>query len=166
MSVSGILSSSLTQLTGSNSDNNMSKMKQAWQQLGQDLQSGDLSGAQSAFQTIQQLRPQQSGSSGSQAQGSSQLSSDMQALGEALSSGNLSSAQSAFASVQNDMKSMHHHHSGGSSQSSQSSSSSVEDILDLLNSSSASSSSSSTSATTADQTLAELLGQSNVSVQA
>lgn len=162
MSVSGISSSSLTQLLGTDGSNSMSQMQQAWKQLGQDLQSGNLSGAQSAFQTIQQLQSQATGSSGSKSQGSSQLSSDMQALGQALSAGNLSAAQSAFSAVKSDMKSMHHHHhSQAASASSQSTNSQADDIVELLGSSTNSTGNS--SSTTSDNQTAT---GANVSVLA
>ncbi len=106
-------------------------MKQAWQQLSQSLQSGDLQDAQSAFATITQLQQQmQSSKTGSPQNQNSQLSADMKTLGQALQSGDLSSAQSAFAAVQKDMQATHgHHHHHESSSASAESQSEVEQLL-------------------------------------
>ena len=79
------------------------KSQQAFQALQQSLASGNLSAAQTAFKTYQQLNQNVSTTSGASV--SSQLSTDLTALGTAISSGSLSSAQSAFATVQNDLKS-------------------------------------------------------------
>lgn len=71
------------------------------QQLGQDLQNGDLTDAQNEFNAITQL-----GQSGPFASGdafrSSQREQDFNAIGTALQSGNLTAAQSAFAQFQSD----------------------------------------------------------------
>ncbi|MGD0797363.1 MAG: hypothetical protein ABR910_06535 [Acidobacteriaceae bacterium] len=82
--------------------------QQALQALQQNLAGGNLTAAQTAFNTYQSLNQSQSGSaasgSASSASSNSQLSSDLSALGSALSSGNLSSAQQAFATVKSDLK--------------------------------------------------------------
>ena len=57
MSVSGISSSNLFD-SNQSVQNNMQKFRQEFQQLGQDLQSGNLSAAQSDFATLPQLSPQ------------------------------------------------------------------------------------------------------------
>lgn len=106
------------------------EVQQEFTQLGQDLQSGNISSAQSDFVTLQsdfqQVSPTSTSTSTSQssspiAQAFSQLSQDLQA-------GNLSAAQKDYATIEQDFKSQasqthHHHHSGGSqeSQSSQAS---------------------------------------------
>jgi len=83
-----------------------SPLAQAFDQLGQDLQSGNLSGAQKDYATIQQdLQTQLSQthhhhhhhSGGS---GQSQVSQLFSQLGQDLQSGNLSGAQSDFSSLQ------------------------------------------------------------------
>ncbi len=56
MSVSGISTSSLYQTPGVQND--FQKARQEFQQLGQDLESGNLSAAQSDFATLQNLLPQ------------------------------------------------------------------------------------------------------------
>ncbi|MGA2200880.1 MAG: hypothetical protein ABSG40_02860 [Terriglobales bacterium] len=115
MSVSGISSTSL--YNTQSVQNSIQQFQQAFQQLGKDLQSGNLSAAQSDFATLQQLQPQNSSTSSSQsnnpiAQAFSQLSQDLQ-------SGNISAAQQDYATIQQAMQSQgakghHHHHSSNS----------------------------------------------------
>ena len=117
MSVSGISSSSFFNYSAPSIQNRMQQFQQEFQQLGQDLQSGNLSAAQADFSTLQQLAPQGSSSTQSNnpiAQAFSQLSQDLQ-------SGNISAAQKDYATIQQDFQSHaaqmhgHHHHSGGGS---------------------------------------------------
>jgi hypothetical protein len=85
----------------------VSASQQAFQSMQQSLASGNLTAAQSAFKTYQQLNQgatTANSSSVSSSSGSSQLSTDMAALGSAISSGSLTTAQSAFATVQSDLK--------------------------------------------------------------
>jgi outer membrane protein assembly factor BamD (BamD/ComL family) len=105
-----------------NVQSNAQQVQQAFQQLGQDLKAGNLSGAQSDFATLQQLQPQTNSTSPSQsdspiAQAFSQLAQDLQ-------SGNLSGAQQAYTTIQQDFQAQtppapspaaqeHHHHHGG-----------------------------------------------------
>ena len=122
MSISGILSSSFLQ-------NQLSAItspyKQDMQQLSQDLQSGNLSAAQSDFATLQAAFSQSastsnptsnssassSATSGTIAQAFNQLASD-------LKSGNLAGAQKDYTTLQQDLQSQsgtsshhfHHHH--------------------------------------------------------
>jgi hypothetical protein len=93
----------------------MQQFRQVFQQLGQDLQSGNLSAAQSDILTLQQsVLPAASTSSSSSkdriAQDFSQLSKDLQ-------SGNISAAQKDYSAVQRDFQNRtthpHHHHGGG-----------------------------------------------------
>ena len=93
---------------------------QAFQTLGQDLQSGNLTAAQQDFATIQQSaqQAQASGqahhghhhhrtSDSSDSNSSSPISTlqqDFTSLGSALQSGSLSSAQQAYASLQSDLQ--------------------------------------------------------------
>ena len=91
--------------------------------LAQSLQSGDLSGAQSAFASLQQLAGAQSASTQASTTASSStnpIASDFASLGQALGSGDLSSAQQAFAKLQQDMQGVHgghhHHHGHGTAQ--------------------------------------------------
>jgi hypothetical protein len=136
MSVSGISSSSLYNYSSQTLENNMKQIQQQFQQLGQDLQSGDLSAAQSDFAALEQLMPQNSSTSSAQsnnpiAQAFSQLSQDLQA-------GNLSAAQQDYSTIQQDFQNqraqmqgarMHgHHHRGGES----SGTSEISQLLDQL----------------------------------
>ena len=83
---------------------NSAPLKQALQSLQTSLASGDLSGSQSAFQTLQTLYQNSATAGGTNLSSSSQLSTDLTALGTALTSGDLSTAQSAFATLQSDLK--------------------------------------------------------------
>ena len=90
------------------------QIRKLLEQLGQALQSGDLSGAQITFSSLQQLLPS---SSANQAQTTQQTNqntfmTDLNALGQALQSGDLSKAQEAFVKLQQDMQAAHkgHHH--------------------------------------------------------
>jgi hypothetical protein len=78
--------------------------QQALQTLQNDLASGDLNGAQSAFQALQNVLQNSATAGGSSLSSNSQLSTDVAALGGAISEGNLSTAQSAFATVLGDLK--------------------------------------------------------------
>ena len=116
MSVSGILSSSFLNYNTQNVQSQMQQFRQEFQQLGQDLQSGNLSAAQADFATLQQLAPQSSASATTSssnpiAQAFNQLSQDLQ-------SGNLTAAQQDYTTIQQDFQSHaavhgHHHHGGG-----------------------------------------------------
>lgn len=174
MSVSGISSTSLynTQST----QNNFQQFQQLFKQLGQDLQSGNLSAAQSDFATLQQLVPQSSSSS----QSSSPIAKAFSQLEQDLQSGNLSAAQQDYTTIQQDFQSQatqsqtqategqHHHHGGGGS-------SEISELLDQLGTAlqSGNLSSAQSAFATLQQTLTQNTGQmssgsssSNVSVTA
>lgn len=118
MSTSGISSSSF-----SNYENQIQQFQQEFQQLGQDLQSGNLAAAQQDFVTLQQLGPQSSSSSSTQS--SNPIATAFNQLAQDLQSGNLSAAQQDFSQIQQDFQSQaestqghhHHHHGGGEAQS-------------------------------------------------
>jgi len=128
MSVSGI-SSSLFEFGNQNVQNKMQEFQQEFQQLGKDLQSGDLSAAQSDFTTLQQLAPQNNltstATTTTSSSGSSSLAQAFSQLGQDLQSGNLSGAQQDFSTIQQDFQQAaqsqgqqseghhHHHHHGG-----------------------------------------------------
>ncbi len=142
MSITSISAAGLSQyvLQASNS----TQLKQSLQTLQNSLSSGDLNGAQSAFQTLQTLYQNSATASGSSLSSSSQLSTDLTALGSALTAGDLSTAQSAFATLQSDLK-----NSPTPSQTNETNAASqsiqlVQEVLSTLNSSSASSTSDST----------------------
>jgi hypothetical protein len=86
----------------------VSASQQAWLSLQQSLASGNLTAAESAFDTYNQLNQNLTNasvtSSLSSSSSGSQLSTDMTALGSAIGSGDLSTAQQAFATVQSDLK--------------------------------------------------------------
>lgn len=124
MSISGISSSNFFQsLYGQNTQR--AQFAQQFQQLGQDLQSGNLSQAQSDFTTLTANSPfaQQAVQAAATtntnaspiAQAFTQLSQDLQA-------GNLTAAQSDYATIQQDFQQQaaavgnhpHHHHHHGS----------------------------------------------------
>jgi len=128
MSITSVASSTLlTQIYARQStQNNQSQFQQIqtdFQQLGQDLQAGNLTGAQQDFATLQQALP--SGQSQSQQNTASPIAQAFTALSQALQSGNLQDAQTAFTTLQGDIQQQqgsgqvrhHHHHGGNSSQS-------------------------------------------------
>jgi len=104
MTVAALSSAGLSQYL--NASSNLTASEQAWQSVQQSLATGNLSGAQSAFNTYQQINQnlnKESGSSSTTAD--TQLTTDMKALGSAISSGDLSTAQSAFATAQTQLQS-------------------------------------------------------------
>src|SRR5271156_3370533 len=123
MSISGIantaLSSLLTATQSAQNGNGRGKFQQIqseFQQLGQDLQAGNLTQAQQDYATIQQDFQQQQqgagqvhhhhhhGGGGGGGQQGSQISSALNSLSSALQAGNLSSAQTAFAALHQDLE--------------------------------------------------------------
>jgi outer membrane protein assembly factor BamD (BamD/ComL family) len=115
MSIAGILSSSLLNLTTPSATSPQQSFQKEFQQLGQDLQSGNLSAAQADFATLQQNSPS---SSAAAAQTSSPIAQAFSQLGKDLQSGNLAGAQQDFSTIQQDVQSQstqghHHHHHGG-----------------------------------------------------
>lgn len=134
MTISSISAVGLSQDVFSSGNSNQ---QQALQQLQSDLSSGNLTGAQSAFQTLQNVLQDSPTAAGSSLSSNSQLATDVSALGSALSSGDLSTAQSAFATVLGDLKS-----SASAAQTNEASAASqsvqlVEELLSTANSSSA-----------------------------
>jgi len=143
MSVLGIASSSLFSYLAQNTQNKGQQFKQEFQQLGQDLQSGNLSAAQSDFAALQQNGPQ--GNSSSSSQSSSPISQEFKQLSQDLQSGNLSAAQQDYSTIQQDFQNLsaqgqsaqghhHHHHGGGGGSSSNSSSSAISQLFNELGS--------------------------------
>ncbi|MGA2671618.1 MAG: hypothetical protein ABSE99_00205 [Terracidiphilus sp.] len=102
MTISALSTAGLSQFVLYSS--NLNKSQKAWQSLEQNLAAGNLSGAQSAFNSYQQANQNLLALGAASTPANTQLNTDMTALSKALSSGNLSDAQSAFASVQNDLK--------------------------------------------------------------
>jgi outer membrane protein assembly factor BamD (BamD/ComL family) len=142
MSIIGILSSNLFS-TGAAQNTQSSQshpsvfqqIKTEFQQLGQDLQSGNLSAAQSEFTTLSQNlsgASQSSATTANTATGNNALAQAYAQLGKDLQSGNLQGAQQDFTNLQQDVQQIssqqvgghhgHHHHHTESSQSTSSSS--------------------------------------------
>jgi hypothetical protein len=103
MTISPISAVSLGESVVASSDS--TQLQQSLKALQQSLALGDLSGAQSAFKTLQQVNQGLANASGGGSPNNSLLSNDLASLGRALGSGDLATAQSAFTSVQNDLKS-------------------------------------------------------------
>jgi hypothetical protein len=109
MSVAGIFNTQNYQIISQ-------QIKTDFQQLGSDLQAGNLSQAQSDYASLSQ------DISASQTQSSNTINQDFSAVGQALQSGNLSDAQNSFSTLLHDLQQSgqvhhhhhHHHHSGGS----------------------------------------------------
>lgn len=117
MSVSGISASNFFNYITQSSQTNTQQFRKQFLQLGQDLQSGNLSAAQSDFAQLQGLNPQTSSTSGTQS--SSSISQEFNQLSTDLQSGNLSGAQQDYNNLrQQEYNSggaagTHHHHHGG-----------------------------------------------------
>jgi soluble cytochrome b562 len=132
MSVAGVSGSSFVDYDAQSVQNRMQEFRKDFQQLGQDLQSGNLSAAQSDFASIKQLQTGSSSASptsstsatsstsstSSSAAASSQnnnpVAQAFNQLSQDLQSGNLSAAQQDYATIQQDFQSQgtqeHHHH--------------------------------------------------------
>ncbi len=127
MSVSGISASSFfAGLNSSAVQNKFQKIQKGFQQVGQDLQSGNLSQAQNDFSSLQQLLPSQQQNAAtvtpSTTPSSGPVSQTFAQLAQDLKTGNLSAAQSDFATLQQDFRQgavtghRHHHQHAESSQ--------------------------------------------------
>jgi outer membrane murein-binding lipoprotein Lpp len=106
MSVSGISSTNSLSQSVQTWQANAQKVQNEFQQLGQDLQAGNLTKAQADFSVLSQ------NVSGG-LQGTSAVAQAFSSLGSALQSGNLATAQQAYASLQQDVQQAgmgHHHH--------------------------------------------------------
>jgi len=122
MSTSAILSSNFLNYENPTTQNKMQQFQQEFQQLGEDLQSGNLTAAQQDFASLQQLGPQENPTS---AQSSNPIAQEFSQLGQDLQSGNLPAAQQDYSNIQQDFQNQiarahgyhhqHHHHaeSGG-----------------------------------------------------
>jgi hypothetical protein len=133
VSVAGIFSNS-SNLFNYGAQSFQSRAPQDFTQLGQDLQSGNLSAAQQDFAALGQFAPPSSSTSASNApaSGKDPLADDFSQLGQDLQSGNTSSAQQDFAKIQQDFQAREqaqqqaaptprhvHHHPSQSSDASQ-----------------------------------------------
>ena len=95
MTISAISSFSASQTA------NYQNYRQAFSQLSNALQSGDLSAAQSAYDTL---------ASSPAAQGTGPFAQALQQIGQDLKAGDLDGAQKALASLQQQRAHGHHHH--------------------------------------------------------
>jgi hypothetical protein len=116
MSVSGISSTSFFNSGTPGVQDRMQQFKQEFQQLGQDLQSGNLSAAQTDFATLEQSAPHASGSSSS----ANSIVQEFKQLATDLKSSNTSAAQQDYSTIKQDFQNLaaqhhRHHHSGGGS---------------------------------------------------
>jgi outer membrane protein assembly factor BamD (BamD/ComL family) len=117
MSVAGILSTSLYDLNTQSAQSKLQQSRQVFQQLGQDLQSGNLSAAQSDFAALQPSATSTSASS--LLQNNSPVAQDLKQLSQDLQTGNVPAAQQDYTKMQQDFQNQvvakhgHHHHGGG-----------------------------------------------------
>jgi hypothetical protein len=105
MNVSNIFSSNFLNANTQSVSSRIQQFQKDFEQLGQDLQSGNLSAAATDFATLQKDSPQLSGSSSTQNQ--NPIAQALQQLNGDLQSGNLGGAQRPH----------HHHHSAEGAQS-------------------------------------------------
>lgn len=125
MNIAGLLSSpSRTHIA-----TNRQQRQAEFQQLGKDLQSGDLSAAKTDFATLTSLLSASKASTTSAGDASIPkiLSQDFQKLGGDLKSGDLSAAQQDYSQLQQDAQKTHtahgnRHHPGSDADSSESNS--------------------------------------------
>ena len=154
MSVSGVSSTNFFDQSVQSMQVKAQKIQSEFQKLGQDLQAGNLTQAQSDFSILNSniSTPMQTTSS---------LSQDFGALGTALQAGDLTAAQKAYSAVQQDVQttsqSHRHHTMGGSSSNTSTSGNALSQLLSNLGSSIQSGSSA--AAQTAYSTLAGKLQQ-------
>ncbi|HUI82665.1 MAG TPA: hypothetical protein VL240_00485 [Candidatus Binatia bacterium] len=108
MSLSAIAGSGSSPLV--NLQNNYQQVRNEFKQLGQDLEAGNLTQAQTDFVTLSQ-------SVASQLAGNTPMAKALNTIGQALQSGNLAAAQQAFAalpiSIVGPCAVPHHSHVGG-----------------------------------------------------
>jgi hypothetical protein len=110
-SISNVSGSNYSDYQASGSKGAGSQRRAEFEQLTQDIQSGDLTDAQQAFSALQQNAP--AGTSAASGQ-SGNSNSPMDALAQALQSGDLTGAQQALAKIQQGHGRGHHHHGGDS----------------------------------------------------
>jgi hypothetical protein len=111
-----------------NLQNNLQSFQQEFQQLGSDLQSGNLSGAQTELSSLQQLAPGLTSTSNP----SNPIAQSFNQLAQQLQSGNVSGAEQDYSSLQQDFQKLgsefHHHHEPNGSPSMPVSSTLIQDM--------------------------------------
>lgn len=117
-----------TQLT-----NNTVQRQTTFQQLGQDLQSGNIAAAQQDFVNLTKALSSSAQTSGRSATQTT-MAQELQKLGEDLQSGNTSAAQVDYSQIQRSMQQahLHGHHHAKAADSSGSTTSNPADLLNLL----------------------------------
>jgi hypothetical protein len=124
MSIAGISSNFLVNSL-SPRQTSLQQFKDEFQQLGQDLQAGNLKAAQDDYAQLQKIQEQKNSSS-SQSSATVSVSQLFAQLGKDLASNNVSSAQDDFNDIMkaiqsNGSRAHHHHHHGGGASSTQTS---------------------------------------------
>jgi hypothetical protein len=135
MVVAGILGSSFVNYAAQSVRSRMQPARKDFQQLGQDLQSGNLSAAQSDLAAMQKFGQQSNSSSSTQS--NSFVSKDFQQLSRDLQSGNTAAAQQDYSKIQQDFQSQaphthRHGHHGGSANGTSSGDSQIMQLLNQL----------------------------------
>ena len=130
---------SINRISGSNpayqsqQSNSYNGIRNDFKNLGNALNSGNITDAQTAFATILQSLQSNSGNFGS---GNGQISTDFTALQNALQSGNITSAQKAYSTLQQYMHSVHghrhHHKADGQGNNSADSTSTLQNTFQML----------------------------------
>jgi hypothetical protein len=111
----------------SNGQDSMQGIQNEFQQLGQDLQAGNLTQAQQDFATLTQdfaAVGQTNNTANTANTGNNPIAQAFSALSQDLQNGNLSQAQQDFATIEQDFQQQgsgeqvhhHHHHGGGGGQ--------------------------------------------------
>src|SRR5271156_61338 len=129
MSISGIANTALSSLltathSAQSGRGNFQQIQSEFQQLGQDLQAGNLTQAQQDYATLSQKFPNaQSATTAAPtaANSSNPIAQAFAALSRDLQNGNISGAQQDYATIQQDFQQQqqgagqvhHHHHHGG-----------------------------------------------------
>jgi hypothetical protein len=102
--VSNASTSSLIDSVNQNLQNKLRQFQQEFQQLGTDLQSGNLSAAQKDFSTLPGSASQSSPTSTSSTQSSDPISQAFNQLAQDLQSGNISAAQQDYGTLKQDFQ--------------------------------------------------------------
>ena len=127
MSISGLTNSALDSLLSAaqstqNGQGGLQQLEAEFQQLGQDLQTGNLTQAQEDYTTLSEnfQNAQNTTSASTTAANSNPITQAFAALSQSLQSGDLSAAQQDYATLQQDIQQQetgqvhpHHHHGHG-----------------------------------------------------
>lgn len=133
MSIASIASTALGSLlnvtpNSKSGHGNFQQIQSEFQQLGKDLQSGNLTQAQQDYATLSQNFANAQASTATTANTSNPTAQAFNALSQDLQNGNLSAAKQDYANIQQDFQQQqqgtsrvhhHHHHGGGGQQNNQ-----------------------------------------------